>query len=341
MKYLLILFIFTFSSLSLHSQYYTLNQINTIDLNRTANEGDFYLDTILKRYFIGITTGEVIELAVKVDSVTISNDSLRIYQGASEVSTPIGIAGDNSFDITQNSHGFIIPSWGILPLSYNTTSNLYQPAQANSNKNSASLLAILTKDGNTITVQNTGYLGINHGLDVGHWWMLSRSNPGQIIRSDTASCDTNDIYQRLFFTASVNKILLQPEHPLNCETSTTSGSSGSSGMITILPPCTTMIANYFNEVQYSWGFSVQNTGATAITQWQAVITRANYQLNSSNITNNSDFIHTEIDNGDGTYDHYFTSTSGLAGNSSSNNFQINSINFGFNPTSVSKSYNCL
>jgi hypothetical protein len=86
--------------------------------------------------------------------------------------------------------------------------------------------------------------------------------------------------------------------------------------------------NFFNEQQFAWGFGIQNTSAEDINSWQARISNASYELDVSQITNNNLFVYTQIDNGDGTYDHIFTGTGGIAAFSSLPNFQWQGVNFG-------------
>lgn len=317
------------------SQYYTALEINTIHNNKSAAEGDFYIDTLDKRYYIGISSGKLLEIGKKVDSLKINEDTLRLYQGKDILMDIMDFGKDNSFEISQTSHGFGLPNWGVIPLFYNTSTNRYQLALSSSVATSASLLAVNLPNNSTLTIQNTGYLTISHGLAVGYWWSLSNTNPGEIIREDLFVCNPNQVSQRLFFTASTDKILLQPEQPKQCNI----------GPIIVQPPpilsaCPSLITNYFNEAQYSWGFNVRNTSGTAMAQWQIVINNADYQLDISQISNNTQFTYVEIDNGNGTYDHYFTSVSGLAAFASSSNFAYSQVNFGFNPTSSSIDYNC-
>ena len=101
-----------------------------------------------------------------------------------------------------------------------------------------------------------------------------------------------------------------------------------------------MTTTFFSETQFSWGFQVQTTNATSVSQWQYVIEDADYQIDPTQITNNSDFTHVEINNGNGTYDHYFTSVAGLGGNSASSQYQWTGVNFGFDPSSVQQTINC-
>ena len=129
----------------------------------------------------------------------------------------------------------------------------------------------------------------------------------------------------------------------------TANGIGESGMYTYqllgssdvaLPPCTYLTPTYFNEFQFSWGFSLSNSSPVPITQWQVVIPNADYTIDPANVTNNADFIYTEIDNGDGTYDLIFTSTGGIGPSGSSNNYSIPGVNFGFDPSSDGIEINC-
>lgn len=108
-----------------------------------------------------------------------------------------------------------------------------------------------------------------------------------------------------------------------------------------LPPCGPgMLRNFFNENQYSWGFSVQNSNPFPISQWQIVISNADYTIDYSLITNNTEFTYIEIDNGNGTYDLIFTSTGPLAAYGSTSLYEWLGVNFGFNPSSTAFDYYC-
>jgi len=89
-----------------------------------------------------------------------------------------------------------------------------------------------------------------------------------------------------------------------------------------------LIANFFNEQQFAWGFGVQNTTAEDIGSWQARISNANYELDPSQITNNNLFSYSQANNGDGTFDHTFTGTGGISAFSSLPNFEWQGVNFG-------------
>ena len=92
---------------------------------------------------------------------------------------------------------------------------------------------------------------------------------------------------------------------------------------------------FFNEQQFSFGFGLQNNSSQPITNWAAEITNANYDLDETQLTNNTAFNLTTTMNPDGTYNHLFVGTgtippfSGLPGGA----IEWNPVNFGFNPTS--------
>lgn len=56
---------------NLNSQYYNPTQINSIHVNKEASEGDMYLDTTNKNYYIGLTTGELAKIGDTLDELTL------------------------------------------------------------------------------------------------------------------------------------------------------------------------------------------------------------------------------------------------------------------------------
>ena len=101
-----------------------------------------------------------------------------------------------------------------------------------------------------------------------------------------------------------------------------------------------LITNFFNEQQFAWGFGVQNLDGTNLGSWEAVISNANYEIDASQVTNNDLFIHTQVDNGDGTYDHIFTGTGGIAAFSNLPNFEWVGVDFGGPVSSDGIVFNC-
>lgn len=121
---------------------------------------------------------------------------------------------------------------------------------------------------------------------------------------------------------------------LVCEDGEGSGDQG------LLDNCGNTKPTFFNEQQFAWGFQML-ASSSGVSQWQYVIESANYTIDPTQVTNNNEFTYTEIDNGDGTYDLIFTSVAGLAPNASSGSYQINGVNFGFDPESESQSFGCV
>lgn len=71
MKYIVSIILFNFICVTnSYAQFYTSSEIDQINLNRSASEGDFYLDTVNERYYIGLSHGVVTE--VGLDSAGIS-----------------------------------------------------------------------------------------------------------------------------------------------------------------------------------------------------------------------------------------------------------------------------
>lgn len=71
MKYIIpVLFINLMCVSKGFAQFYTPAEIQQIQLNKNASEGDFYLDTINNQYYIGLTHGLITEIGV--DSVSVA-----------------------------------------------------------------------------------------------------------------------------------------------------------------------------------------------------------------------------------------------------------------------------
>lgn len=70
----------------IQSQYYTPAQISTIISTSTANEGDFYLDTINGDFYIGLTNGKLGMLSdttdERIDTIYRSNDTIFFVEGS-------------------------------------------------------------------------------------------------------------------------------------------------------------------------------------------------------------------------------------------------------------------
>ncbi|MGB0869552.1 MAG: hypothetical protein ACPG6V_07665 [Flavobacteriales bacterium] len=79
MKYLVLIVLTSVFSSQLSAQYYTESQIETINNNESANEGDLYLDTVNNIQYIGITSGHLVTVGNDVysaDGQLLSNRNL-------------------------------------------------------------------------------------------------------------------------------------------------------------------------------------------------------------------------------------------------------------------------
>lgn len=71
MKYIILVLFINFICVSKgFAQFYTPAEIEQIQLNKSASEGDFYLDTMNNQYYIGLTHGVITEIGL--DSVRVS-----------------------------------------------------------------------------------------------------------------------------------------------------------------------------------------------------------------------------------------------------------------------------
>lgn len=158
---------------------------------------------------IRILSGSVspIEAAPKGSQYTdaSTNSKWRQYNGALN-----GWTRDDRFtEITQTAHGFSIPSNGILPLVYNNTSGLYEAAQADSVESAADVVAVQIIDVNTILMMENGVITVlNHGLDVGEWYVLSDTTAGGLASlQDVTGTDKN--IQYIAFPVNANEIIVR------------------------------------------------------------------------------------------------------------------------------------
>ncbi len=79
MKYIIFFsLLFLLSVSEGYAQFYTSSEIEQINLNKTANEGDFYLDTVNNRYYVGLTHGIVTEVGLDSSGIVqiVSNSLL-------------------------------------------------------------------------------------------------------------------------------------------------------------------------------------------------------------------------------------------------------------------------
>ena len=150
-------------------------------------------------------------------------------------------------------------------------------------------------------------------------------------------------------TAPINSTNLNsPGFPLNTDVSTGNTAQlnglfsglldfeaelvGAGGGASTFVPAGDPDLTFFNEAQFSFGFGLQNNTNQPISNWAVEIANANYNLNQSQLTNNTAFNLVTTTNPDGTFNHLFVGTSTIPPFSGLN-IEAPAINFGFNPTS--------
>lgn len=174
----------------------------------------FNIDSIHTTYHPDLTdsTNEII------DSMTYDFGNLRIYEGGilnHNIFVP-DTSIDNLYNVEEPTHGFTIPAYEILPVYYDENTSRYELAIDTNISMAAEALLVATPSADTIRIQNTGYVSVNHGLDVGYWYVLDSSSGG-VVREDQHFCSFNTpVLQYLFFVPSTDKIMIQPELPKNC-----------------------------------------------------------------------------------------------------------------------------
>jgi hypothetical protein len=109
-----------------------------------------------------------------------------------------------------------------------------------------------------------------------------------------------------------------------------------------LGACSGLRTTFFNQTQFSWGFGLQNDNGVAIPNWEIRINNANYQLNASQLSNQSAFTYSAVDNGNGTFNLILKGTSAIPafGSIPGGNIEWSGVNFGFSPTSGGISIFC-
>lgn len=113
------LFILLLSN-KIYSQYYTPAQLQTIHTNRSAYEGDMYLDTINKKYYEGLTNGELARIGDTldelIDSLKLINDTLFVYEGKKslKVLLPSGDTSGGGSSGDEDSTNELIDSVNVV-----------------------------------------------------------------------------------------------------------------------------------------------------------------------------------------------------------------------------------
>ncbi len=134
--------------------YFTPTQINTINVTKAAYEGDLYLDTINKDYYIGLTNGQIAKIGdtldEKIDTVMLIGDSIVIVEGNDSVYLDIN---DNDWDINTNGTGL-----EAAPAGNNTASGLHAIAIGNNSTASGNYSSVLGGQNNTASGVNSSVL---------------------------------------------------------------------------------------------------------------------------------------------------------------------------------------
>lgn len=105
---------------NLYSQYYTPAQLQTIHSNKSAYEGDMYLDTINKKYYEGLTNGELARIGDTldelIDSLKVINDTLFVYEGKKslKVLLPSGDTSGGGTSGDEDSTNELIDSVNVV-----------------------------------------------------------------------------------------------------------------------------------------------------------------------------------------------------------------------------------
>lgn len=121
------------------------------------------------------------------------------------------VAARGRATINQPSHGFVLPSYGILPVYYNSVNSQYELANANDISTAADALIVEIVDASNFIIQEGGILDKpSHGLTVGHWYVLRAGLAGLLF--DYASLSGTDVnVQYLVFVLNSSKLILRPD----------------------------------------------------------------------------------------------------------------------------------
>ena len=141
---LILIFCFLFPGIS-HAQYYTETEINQIKTNKSASEGDLYLDTINDVFYIGLTDGNLLHINYDSnDTKSLIRDNILTdvhLQPASDTNTAsqksIKAYIDSVFEISGNETIFPIYAEENGNLTVNTT---YQYSFGNGGTSSNGLI---------------------------------------------------------------------------------------------------------------------------------------------------------------------------------------------------------
>lgn len=80
MRNIITIIVFLLTSCFIYGQYYTPSQLDNINSNTTAIEGDLYLDTINDNYYIGLTNGELGKIFPYGTTITNTSDVCNLLK---------------------------------------------------------------------------------------------------------------------------------------------------------------------------------------------------------------------------------------------------------------------
>ena len=115
----------------------------------------------------------------------------------------------NRIIVTQNGHGFTLPTYGIIPVYYNNANSQFEAANANAISTAADALVTEVIDANNFVIQESGTICVNsHGLNVGEWYVL-RSGLAGLIWSLTNVTGVDQNVQYLCFPVDADNIIIR------------------------------------------------------------------------------------------------------------------------------------
>ena len=160
-------------------------------------------------------------MSVYVNGLPIDSGTITI------VPTPPDASGDTVIEIDVNDIDptLVLPSYGFIPVRYNSTTNLFVAAQADSFDNTA--IFVLTDIGATATLTRGVVLpSAAHGLTVGERYCVDITTAGAI--SLLSAIPTSNIRQRVAYIPDADNIVIDVEPPV-LESTVATGLGGTLG----------------------------------------------------------------------------------------------------------------
>jgi len=172
-------------------------ELNTEDYIEAANEESISELTTL------INSGDIVINDGFVD--------LKPQEGIEQVSIFTFRDYKDRFVINQPSHGFTLPSIGVLPVYYNNVASEYQLAISDSINTGADAMIVEIIDSNNFVIQEGGSIASPaHGLVVGNWYVLSSTVAGELVNYATLSGNNVNV-QYLIFVSDVDNLIIRME----------------------------------------------------------------------------------------------------------------------------------